>query len=61
MLLNILTNNKINFGISSVVNEGIRAILNLFIFFFYKKIPHEQKAQNAYKQTKTKKAAFLCT
>ena len=30
---------------SSIVYEGIRAILNLFIFFFYKKISHPQKAQ----------------
>ena len=29
----------------SIVYEGIRAILNLFIFFFYKKISHPQKAQ----------------
>ena len=35
---------------SSIVNEGIRAVLNLFIiFFFYKKILHAQKAQNAQK------------
>ena len=47
---------------SSIVNEGIRVILNLFIIiiFFYKKISHEQKSKNAYKQTKTKKTAFLC-
>ena len=32
--------------ISSIINEGIRAILNLFIFF-YKKISHAQKAQKA--------------
>ena len=46
-----------------MVNEGIRAILNLFVYYyycFYKKISHEQKAQNAYKRTKTKKTAFLC-
>ena len=47
--------------VSSIVNEGIRALLNLSLFFFYKKISHVQKAQNAYKQTKTKKAAFLCS
>ena len=44
---------------SSIVNEGIKAILNLFILS-YKKISHAQKAQNAYKRTKTKKPAFLC-
>ena len=47
---------------SSNVNEVIRAVLDffyLFIYFFYKKILHAQKAQNAYKRTKTK-AAFLC-
>ena len=43
---------------SSNGNEVIRAILNLFIFF-YKKISHTQKAQNAYKQTKTKNTAFF--
>ena len=30
--------------LSSIVNEGIRALLNLFIYFFYKKISHAQKA-----------------
>ena len=39
---------KNKFQTSSIVNEGIRAILNLF-FFFYKKISHAQKAQNAQK------------
>ena len=38
------------------VDEVMRAVL-----FFYEKISQAQKAQNAYKQTKTKKAAFLCT
>ena len=42
---------------SIIVNEGIRALLNLFIFF-YKKISHAQKAQNTYKRTKTKKQHF---
>ena len=41
---------------SSNVNEVIRAVLN---FFFYEKISHAQKAQNGYKRTKTKKAAFV--
>ena len=41
---------------SSNVNEAVRAILN---FFFYKKVLHAQKSQNAYKRTKRKKAAFL--
>ena len=40
---------KNKFQTSSIVNEGIRAILNLFFFFFYKKISHAQKAQNAQK------------
>ena len=40
---------------SSNVNVVIRAVL-----LFYEKISHAQKAQNVYKQTKTKKAAFLC-
>ena len=41
--------------ISSIVDEGIRAILNLFIYlFFNRKISDAQKAQNAYKQIKTK-------
>ena len=40
---------KNSFLFSSNINEAIRAILN---FFFYKKILHAQKAQNAYKQQK---------
>ena len=44
--------------ISSNVNEVIRIILN---FFFYEKILHAQQAQKAYKRTKIKKAAFLCS
>ena len=47
-------------NVSSNVNEVIRTILNLFIFFLYKKISHAQKAQKAYKRIKTKKTAFLC-
>ena len=43
---------------SSNVNEVIRTILNSF---FYEKILHAQKAQNAYKQTKIKKTAFVRT
>ena len=49
------------YHVSSNVSEVIRAVL---IFFFYQKISQAQKAQkvqNAYNQTKTKKAAFLCT
>ena len=42
---------------SSNEDEVIRAVSNLFIFF-HKKISHAQKAQNAYKRTKTKKAEF---
>ena len=42
--------------VSSNANEAISAILN---FFFYEKILHAQKAQNADKPTKRKKAAFL--
>ena len=39
----------------------MRSLGNFKLFyFFYKKILSEQKAQNAYKRTKTKKAAFLC-
>ena len=32
--------------------------LKKHLYFFYKKILHAQKAQNAFKRTKTKKAAF---
>ena len=48
--------------VSSIVNEGIRAILNLFIYLFIlqEDISHKKKAQNAYKRTKTKKTIFLC-
>ena len=43
---------------SSNVNEVIRAMLSFY--FIYEKILHAQKAQNAYKRTKRKNAAFLC-
>ena len=46
---------------SSNVNEAIRAILNLFVIFFYKKISHTQKAQNTYKRIIIKKdSIFMC-
>ena len=45
------------FSNSSNVNEVIRTVLNFF--FFYKKISHARKAQNAYKRTKIKMAAFF--
>ena len=41
---------------SNNADDGIRAISNLI--FFNKKISHAQKAQNGYKQTKTKKPHF---
>ena len=44
---------------SSNVNEVIRAIVN-FLIFFTRKFLSDQRAQNGYKQSKTKKAAFLC-
>ena len=46
------------FYFSSIVNEGIRAILSLFIylFFFYKKILYAQKAQKRQKAEKAEKA-----
>ena len=44
--------------VSSIINEGIRAISTSF--FFNKKISHAQKAQKAHIPTKTKKTAFLC-
>ena len=39
---------------SSIINEGIRAILNPFIFF-YKKILHTQKSIKSIKSTKKHK------
>ena len=47
--------------VSSIVNEVIREILNLLIFFFNKKISqtkhkNAQKAQNAQKAEKAEKA-----
>ena len=30
-------------------------------YFLNEKISHDEKHKNAYKRTKTKKAAFLCT
>ena len=47
---------KNSFLFSSNINEAIRTILN---FFFYKKILHAQKAQNAYKQTKINKGSVF--
>ena len=41
---------------SSIVNEVIRAVLNSFFFFFYKKISHAQKAQKNTKSTKITKS-----
>ena len=41
---------------SSNVNEVTRAVSNFFIYERF----HTQKAQNANKWTKIKKAAFLC-
>ena len=66
---NIMRHNAISFTdknflaalFSSIVDEVIKATLNFFIFFFTRRFPHSQKAQNAYKRTKKKKAAFLCT
>ena len=47
--------------VTSNVNEVIRAVLNFFNFFFFHKRFHtHKKHKNAYKRTKTKKAAFLC-
>ena len=47
---------------SSYVNEVNRAISSLYIFFIYffftKRFHTHKKAKNAYKRTKTKKAAF---
>ena len=47
---------------SSYVNEVNRAISSLYIFFIYffftKRFHAHKKAKNAYKRTKTKKAAF---
>ena len=51
-----LRNSKNGFLLSGNVNEVIRAILNFF--FFYGNILHAQKAQSAYKRTKTKKQHF---
>ena len=55
-----LRGSKNSFLLSSNVNEVIRTILNFFFIFFFEKILHAQKAQNAYKRTTTNKAAFLC-
>ena len=45
--------NRINF--SSNINEVIRAVLN-FLFLFYEKISHAQKALKALKALKAPKA-----
>ena len=47
-------------SVISNINEVIRVILNLSIYlFFYKKISHTQKAQNAQKQIKIKKGSIF--
>ena len=63
IILNIYVSQS-TFHLSSNINEVIRAISSLFIYFFYKKISHTKKStkkqKNAHKRAKTKKAAFLC-
>ena len=45
---------------SSIVNEDTRALLNLFIFFFFcKKISHAQKAQKRLQVNKNKKGSVF--
>ena len=60
IFIHIKTSKRKKIAFLTLANEGIRVILNLFIFFC-KKISHAEKAQNAFKRTKTKKTAFLCT
>ena len=45
---------------SSIVDKVIGVILDLFIIFFTRKCYKHKKSEEAYKQTKLKKAAFLC-
>ena len=44
--------------VSSILNEGIRTILNLF-FFFYEKISHVQKNTKSIKANKNKKDSIF--
>ena len=41
---------------SSIINEVIRAVLNLLFFFFYEKILHAPKAPKAPKSLNAQKA-----
>ena len=57
MVNDLICSNQLRVSrISSIVDEGIRAILNLFIYLFF-----FLQEDFTYKRTKTKKAAFLCT
>ena len=44
---------------SSIVNGGIRPILKLFLFFFYKKISHAQKSIKPIQANKNKKDSIF--
>ena len=50
-----LINVKLFIGISSNINEVIRAVLN-FLLFFYKKILHAQKIIKKYKKAQEHKS-----
>ena len=45
-------------NVSSIVNEGIGVILNLFVFF-YEKILHAQKAQKRIQANKNEKGSIF--
>ena len=46
--------------VSSIINEGIRALLNLLIFFFFhKKILQAQKEQKRIQANKNKKGSVF--
>ena len=44
--------------VSSNIISGIKAVL--FIYFFYEKISHAQKAQKRTQVNKSKKGSFKC-
>ena len=50
-----LINVKLFIGVSSNINEVIKAVLN-FLLFFYEKILHAQKSTKKHKSTKSTKS-----
>ena len=60
IVIKLHASNKMNFFFcfsSSIVNEGIRAILNLFIIFFFTRRFHTHKKHKKHKNLRKAKKA----